>query len=648
MASNRRAPASPPHIPGFTYQRLLGSGGFSDVFLYQQELPRRNVAVKVLLGGEELQSSNREAFIGEANVMAQMSSHPYILTIFHAAVAEDGRAYFVMEYAPGRSLSERYKTEVLSIEEVLRTGIRIASAVATAHSAGILHRDIKPANILANEYGWPVLTDFGISSAVDDELNQAVTETGTTSSAGMSVPWSPPEMFDDVPRPDVRSEVFSLTATVYTIVAGHTPFEIPGRPNGTIDLMGRIERGQITPIERPDVPRSLVAVLHRGMSVRPGDRYQTAVEFARALQSVEMELGYPATPIDVPTMHVQAPARPSAEAVGEDVDEDATSVRSASAIRPEGVGAASPAAGQRYGGHRPDDPERTSARSIARIEAMQRAASGPGIGTPPAAVRPTGHEVGNGPSGDALAEVPTTALRSTPIIGTVPGSPASGPAGATAVGAERPEAFRPVFERHGGAAGAGSSIEDIEDTAGDQALAAFRGRGKVTSTSAAAPEGRQRGDVEDPYADSKKPKNTNLIVGILVGLIVVLLAALTVVGGITAMNSGKQESTSNGAKPGANKGAGQAQAQGFPPAPVAPVSVRSPDGMITFKWDNPDPQNGDVFFWQLADGSQPGKTTTEPKAVVGPSNEGVKVCIKVELRRNGKTSAEKLTACYPQ
>ena len=308
----------PPALAGFTFVKALGSGGFSDVFLYDQELPRRKVAVKVLLA-EGLTAEGRRAFVDEANLMARLSAHPYIVTIYHADVSRDGRPYFIMEYCPGASLSERYKRQPLPVPETLRTGIRIASAVATAHEAGILHRDIKPANILTNDFGWPLLTDFGISSAIlDDAPSQTVTRTshseggpsvGESRSVGLSIPWSPPEMFEDAPRPDVRTDVYSLAATIYTLLAGHTPFEIPGGRNQSLDHMGRIERGAITPMKRDDVPRSLLVVLKKAMAILPANRYPSAVEFARALQRVELELSYAPTNIEVPNLIVPEPER---------------------------------------------------------------------------------------------------------------------------------------------------------------------------------------------------------------------------------------------------------------------------------------------------------------------------------------------------
>lgn len=347
----RRAPSTPPDLPGYTPLQLLGSGGFADVFLYEQRLPRRKVAVKVLLT-EELGRDTRAQFVAEANLMAQLSAHPFIVTIFHADVSGDGRPYFVMEYCSGPSLAEQYKRERFAVEDALRTGIRLAGAVATAHAAGILHRDIKPANVLTNVYGWPALTDFGISSNLEGELpvhtmTSPVDPTSTSSgqsAVGMSVPWSPAEMFEDEPRPDQRSDVFSLAATVHTLLAGRTPFEIPGRPNGSLDLIGRIERGAITPIERADVPRSLASVLAKGMSTRRDDRYPSAVEFARALQRVELELGYASTNIEVPNLASER------EAVPED-DADATRARSVRSVEAQPVAPAPP-------GTRDDDATR--------------------------------------------------------------------------------------------------------------------------------------------------------------------------------------------------------------------------------------------------------------------------------------------------
>ena len=110
----RREASTPPRLPGYEYLRVLGLGGFADVFLYQQELPRREVAVKVLLAGS-LDDEVRSRFQQEANLMAQLSHHPSIVTIYHAAIAADGRPFLVMEYCSRPGLAERYRQERISV-----------------------------------------------------------------------------------------------------------------------------------------------------------------------------------------------------------------------------------------------------------------------------------------------------------------------------------------------------------------------------------------------------------------------------------------------------------------------------------------------------------------------------------------------------
>ncbi|UIP58166.1 serine/threonine-protein kinase [Agromyces marinus] len=285
----RRLPSTPPNLPGFSFIRVLGSGGFADVFLYEQNMPRRLVAVKVLLS-EVVDDEVRQMFQAEANLMAQLSSHPSILTVYQASVAADGRPYLVMEYCSS-TLAQRYRAVQLPLSEVLSTGVRIASAVETAHRQGVLHRDIKPSNILTTAYGHPVLADFGIAAT----LGQAA----ASDAVGLSVPWSAPEVLLDEVAGTVASEVWSLGATVYSLIAGRSPFEIIGGDNGTVALVGRIEKAKVPPTGRPDVPRSLEALLARAMSKRPADRQAGALEFIRDLQAVEEELALPQTQLEV-------------------------------------------------------------------------------------------------------------------------------------------------------------------------------------------------------------------------------------------------------------------------------------------------------------------------------------------------------------
>ncbi|WP_258046089.1 serine/threonine-protein kinase [Leifsonia shinshuensis] len=282
-------PSQPPNLPGFSYVRVLGSGGFADVFLYEQNMPRRQVAVKVMLA-EVVTSQVKQMFQAEANLMAQLSTHPSILTVYQASVSSDGRPYLVMELCSS-AIGQRYRSDPLPVPEVLSIGVRIASAVETAHRAGVLHRDIKPSNILTTAYGHPVLSDFGIAATLS--------EADVTEAIGLSIPWSAPEVLLDETSGTVASEVWSIGATVYSLLAGRSPFEQPGKENTSAELIQRITKGRPQPIARPDVPPRLEQILMRSMSRKSSARQRSALELIRELQSVEAELGLPQTPIEV-------------------------------------------------------------------------------------------------------------------------------------------------------------------------------------------------------------------------------------------------------------------------------------------------------------------------------------------------------------
>jgi serine/threonine protein kinase len=243
------------------------------------------VAVKVL-NPDVLTIEARDKFTAEANWMAELAHHPNIVQVFRADVADDGRPYIVMEYYPRPDFGIRARTERFSVPDVLRTGIQVASAVETAHRAGILHRDIKPANILTDRYGNPGLTDFGIAVAGDQI---------TDDPDGMSPPWSPPEVVFGTARPDERSDIYSLAATLWHLLVGRSPFELPGSDNSTLALMPRIKSSSPPQTGRGDVPASLERVLQTAMAKSAANRPGSAVELALALQAIEQEQHLPLT-----------------------------------------------------------------------------------------------------------------------------------------------------------------------------------------------------------------------------------------------------------------------------------------------------------------------------------------------------------------
>lgn len=288
MAS--RLPAAPPVLSGFQYVRPLGTGGFADVFLFEQDMPRRPVAVKVLLTNI-VDDDLLRMFNAEADAMAKLSAHPSILTIYQASISADGRPYLVMEYCPS-SFTTRYRREEIPLAEILTLGIKMGSALETAHRVGMLHRDIKPSNILVTQYGTPVLSDFGIATSTGHPAGDDV--------VAMSVPWSAPEVVEERVGGSVAAEVWSLGATLYTLIAGQSPFEKPGRGmNQREKLKQRIIRAGYTNIDRANIPLRLEAALKKSMTKDPEQRFETIIDFVSELQKVQQELQLAVTSLEV-------------------------------------------------------------------------------------------------------------------------------------------------------------------------------------------------------------------------------------------------------------------------------------------------------------------------------------------------------------
>lgn len=321
MAARLREPVG-PHLEGAEFIRFLGAGGFADVFLYRQDMPRREVAVKVIRSGAS--AAQKQKFQAESDLMAKFGAHPAVLSLYAAGRLRDGRAYLTMEYCPPPHLGKRFSTtSPMRVEQALEITIKIAGAMETIHRAGYLHRDIKPANILLTAFGHPVLTDFGIAISQDTPADQV--------DSAFSPYWAPPEQ--QLNRPlTPASDVYSLAATTYTMLAGRPPHVdmTPGAHNDPASILKRLHHGSIAPIGRNDVPAALERVLFTAMSKRPSDRFASAMAFARALRQIQSSLGLPLTNIDV------WEDQPVITADGS--DDDATRLRPVVSISPENTG----------------------------------------------------------------------------------------------------------------------------------------------------------------------------------------------------------------------------------------------------------------------------------------------------------------------
>ncbi|USX52264.1 serine/threonine-protein kinase [Lentzea sp. HUAS12] len=268
----------PPEIPHFEYRGDIGGGGFAMVHRYYHRKLKRDVAVKVPKA-TGLSDAVRERFIAEGESMAELGNHRNVVTVYDTDTAADGRPYLVMEYCPGGDLAKLSGRTPLSVKEVLDIGVQVAGAIETAHERRILHRDIKPANILMNEYGKPCLTDFGIAGrfAEQDEDGQVI----------LSVPWSAPELLDRsaVEQGGVPAEVFSLGATLWHLLVGHSPFMPRGTDNSLAAIEQRIVSGWLP--TGLAAPADLQRLLARAMAKNPAARPGSVREFAVGLQRIQ-------------------------------------------------------------------------------------------------------------------------------------------------------------------------------------------------------------------------------------------------------------------------------------------------------------------------------------------------------------------------
>lgn len=248
-------PMRPPKLPGYDFVQMLGSGATATVYLYNQRMPARPVAVKA--SAKTLDPRAAALFNREANFMAKLSSHPYILPVYGAGVTSDGHGYIVIEYAPGGTYNSIMKARSMTCEQVLDLGIKLSSALFTAHRSNIIHHDIKPSNILITSQGLPVLGDFGISTDVYDR-----TETG------FSPPWAPPEVLQHLTNGSEAADIYSLAATLYAMFVGCSPFQHDYHPRSQSELISLIVNQPLPRLNRPDVPADVEAVLRRATDQR--------------------------------------------------------------------------------------------------------------------------------------------------------------------------------------------------------------------------------------------------------------------------------------------------------------------------------------------------------------------------------------------
>jgi tRNA A-37 threonylcarbamoyl transferase component Bud32 len=288
----------PPRVPGLTGLVVLARGGYSTVYRAVQVSVGRDVAVKI--ENRALDSDlDRGRFLREARAAGRMSSHSFVVDLFDAGVTDGGHPYLVMELCAG-SYADLLKERTLSAQEVRDVGVKIADALADAHKVGVLHRDVKPANILVTEFGEPTLADFGL--AVLAEMRDVSMTLDVLTPA-----YAPREMFRQRCEPSPAADVYSLCATLYTLLWGRPPRWSDERNPSLLTMLELFDR----PIpDLPGVPVELMDVLRAGMANDPQAR-PTAADLGDRLAA--LSLGRPGTvnsapPESRPPPQAQRPA----------------------------------------------------------------------------------------------------------------------------------------------------------------------------------------------------------------------------------------------------------------------------------------------------------------------------------------------------
>src|SRR5213595_3360007 len=259
----------------YAIERQIGAGGMATVYLARDLKHDRAVALKVLRP-ELAAVLGIERFLSEIRVTAHLQ-HPHILPLFDSGQA-GGLIYYVMPYVEGESLRHRLEREKqLPIEEAVRLASGIASALDYAHRHGVIHRDIMPENILFQD-GEAVVADFGIALALSAAAGSRLTETGL--SLGTPQYMSPEQATGDR-LIDSRSDIYSLGAVLYEMLAGEPPHTGPTVQSVIAKLL--TERPTRIRTVRDTVPEGIDAAVAKALAKVPADRFGGAAEFAAAL-----------------------------------------------------------------------------------------------------------------------------------------------------------------------------------------------------------------------------------------------------------------------------------------------------------------------------------------------------------------------------
>jgi len=272
-------------IGSYRILEKLGQGGMGEVYRAEDTRLRRFVAIKALRDDRQPGEQARLRFLQEART-ASLLNHPNIVQV-HELERVGGDDFIVMEFVAGRTLAHILAERRLSVSEALHFATQIASALSTAHAAGIVHRDIKPANVVVTEAGVAKVLDFGIAKLKEPMAMaaEATASVGPQTMAGDvlgTVAYMSPEQAEGK-SVDCRSDIFSFGALFYELLTGQRAFE-GGNPT---TVLNRVLHSKPPPVQdvRADVPSCLIRIVNRCLEKNPEARFASGGELWRDLDA---------------------------------------------------------------------------------------------------------------------------------------------------------------------------------------------------------------------------------------------------------------------------------------------------------------------------------------------------------------------------
>ncbi|MCA9240717.1 MAG: serine/threonine protein kinase [Planctomycetales bacterium] len=274
--SSIRLSEGPLSFGRYLLREKIGQGGMGAVFLAEQPELKREVAIKIIRGGELATEEQVLRFHSEAQAVARLN-HPNIVAI-HDFGFTDGLHYFTMDLMRGGSLAQRLASQEYTAEESAGIVMQLARAVEYLHKRGVIHRDLKPGNVMFDEGGRPCLTDFGLAKILEDQTGCTRTGDVVGTASYMSPEQASGLMRDVTPLTDV----YSLGAILYEMLTGHPPFV----GDNFVDTLLRVMESEPTPPRwlRRDLSRELEQVCLKCLEKRPERRYATAAALAEDLE----------------------------------------------------------------------------------------------------------------------------------------------------------------------------------------------------------------------------------------------------------------------------------------------------------------------------------------------------------------------------